>query len=139
MSDIDDNTPFSIVYEKVLAGKDHLSVTRLLAASLVSEPYMTVQHFLLGLNDKDLDTLIDLSEKDQDPQFGDLVLIAGMLAEAEGLGSGNMDEYQKRVSGLVGFLVIESLARKGLVKAYRENMSFGDDMNDKVIVELIRD
>jgi hypothetical protein len=34
-------------------------------------------------------------------------------------------------------MVIESLKRKGLVKVYYENISFGDDMGEKIIVEKI--
>jgi len=46
---------------------------------------------------------------------------------------------QNRVSQLIAFLAVESLARKGLVKSYPQNMSFGEDMAKKVIAERIDD
>lgn len=40
---------------------------------------------------------------------------------------------------MIGFFACEGLFRKGLVKLHRENMSFGSDMGDKLLVEKIRD
>ena len=37
----------------------------------------------------------------------------------------------------ITWMAIESLKRKGLVKVYYENISFGDDMGEKIIVEKI--
>jgi hypothetical protein len=42
-----------------------------------------------------------------------------------------------RANQLISFLIIVSLERKGLVKVHYENMSFGDDMGDKIVVERI--
>jgi hypothetical protein len=36
-------------------------------------------------------------------------------------------------------LTCEQLARKGMVKIYRENMSFGPDMENKIVVEKLED
>jgi hypothetical protein len=63
-----------------------------------------------------------------------------MLAVAEGLESSDgYDMVQNRVSQLIAFLAVESLARKGLVKSHPHNMSFGEDMAKKIIAERIDD
>jgi hypothetical protein len=61
-----------------------------------------------------------------------------MLATAEGLDSSDgYDTVQLRVSQLIAFLAVESLTRKGLVKSYPQNMSFGEDMAKKIIAERL--
>jgi hypothetical protein len=61
-----------------------------------------------------------------------------MLATAEGLDSANdLQVFIDRSNQLTGFIIIESLKRKGLVRVYYENMSFGEEHGDKVVVEKI--
>lgn len=135
---------WGVNYREVMNDKKRMSVTRLLAAALVSEPYLTVKDFLIGLSDTDLETLMEIyddgvfkEEAEEDPRAADAILIAEMLAQAEGLSHGDIEETVRRVSALSMFLVVESLARKGLVKIHRNNMSFGEDMGDKVVVERL--
>lgn len=131
---------FSVVYSKVAESKDMLDVTRLLAFDLIANPYMTVGEFLKNMSDSNLEILLDVIEEDEDKEGGryaELLLIAEMLARAEGEDEGDIDVLTLRTNAFTSFLVIESLARRGLVKIYRENMSFGEDMRDKVIVERL--
>jgi hypothetical protein len=60
-----------------------------------------------------------------------------MLAAGEGLALEGVDTTTARVNQFCMLIVIESLARKGLVKVFHENMSFGDEMGDKTIVEKL--
>ena len=137
MDNFNEETLFNVVIPKVLSDNSKLTVTRLLAASLTAEPYMTVQDFLIGISDKDLETLIDVAEDEESKNFGDLILIGEMLAQAEGLDAGNLEVCQKRLSQLVSFLAVESLFRKGLIKIHRQNMSFGEDYGNKIIAERL--
>lgn len=137
MDKFNEETLFNVVIPKVLSDNTKLTVTRLLAASLTAEPYMTVQDFLIGISDKDLETLIDVAEDEESKNFGDLILIGEMLAQAEGLDAGNLEVCQKRLSQLVSFLAVESLFRKGLIKIHRQNMSFGEDYGNKIIAERL--
>lgn len=137
MDKFNEETLFNVVIPKVLSDNTKLTVTRLLAASLTAEPYMTVRDFLIGISDKDLETLIDVAEDEESKNFGDLILIGEMLAQAEGLDAGNLEVCQKRLSQLVSFLAVESLFRKGLIKIHRQNMSFGEDYGNKIIAERL--
>jgi hypothetical protein len=130
-----------------------LAVTRKLAIDLMAKPYMTVEQFINSLSDGDISQLLEMSvdddDEDADPldsiaetekHLSDLLLIAEMLAVAEGLAnSDGYDMVQNRVSQLIAFLAVESLARKGMVKSYPQNMSFGEDMAKKIIAERIDD
>ena len=63
-----------------------------------------------------------------------------MLCSAEGLeNSFDLEEIQNRMSQFIMLLTCEQLARKGMVKIYRENMSFGPDMENKIVVEKLED
>jgi hypothetical protein len=149
----EDGSGFSVNYENLINSKEYLAVTRKLAIDLMAKPYMTVEQFINNLSDGDISQLLEMSvdddDEDADPfdsiaetekNLGDLVLIAEMLAVAEGLESSDgYDMVQNRVSQLIAFLAVESLARKGLVKSHPHNMSFGEDMAKKIIAERIDD
>lgn len=132
---------YTINYEKVVESKQSLPVTRSLASKLMKTPYMTLGDFLIGLSGADLDTLMEIANSEEENErFEDVILITQMLAEAEGLETTfGTDELSLRTSMFGKYLIIESLHRKGLVKMHHENLSFGDDMGDRIVVEKIND
>jgi predicted transcriptional regulator len=122
---------------QVAKSTDCLAITRLLATKIMNQPYMTVEEFLNGLSDADVSQLVEVIN-DQDKNFEDLLLMAEMVAGAEGVGtSSTFETLRFRMAQLSTFIIIESLARKGLCRAFRQNMSFGDDMADKQIAEKL--
>jgi hypothetical protein len=131
---------FTVNCAEVVKSKESLAVTRLLAADLLAKPYLAVGDWIKNVSDSDLSVLVDGSEPDENDEYKleDLMLIVMMLRQAEGLPPINTDEgFREGCGQLVTFLVMESLARKKLVRIFYENMSFGDDMKDKVIVEKL--
>lgn len=131
---------YTVNYDKVVQSKDCLAVTRLLAADVIKNPYMKVGDFFKNLNENDLQTLVQLADEDDGEFYDDFCLIGEMLAAAEGLPPAeNLEEIQKRITQTISFVIIESLARKGLVKIYYENMSFGEDMGNKLLVQKLYD
>jgi len=125
---------YTVNYAEVLKAKDVLSVTKLLATQLMNNPYTSVGDFLQSVPDADLFTLI--ADENGEKHYGDLILISEMLATAEGLDSSeDFDKFKDRSAQLLGFLIIESLKRKGFVKVHYENMTFDESMGDKIIVE----
>ena len=135
--DFDDEGEFSINYEKVLHQETFLPVTRLLAADLMKNQYMPIGDFIKSLNDNSLDQLNEISADEDHPNFEEMILISEMLAAAEGTNIGGTPEVHQRLNLFITWMAIESLKRKGLVKVYYENISFGDDMGEKIIVEKI--
>lgn len=134
----------TISYENIIKSKDLMPVTRALALDLSIQGYMAVGDFLKGLSNSDMENLLEISENEDNEQFSEIALIAEMLATGEGLTSfegGNTDEgldsFAQRIKTFCAFLAIESLHRKGLVKVYHENMSFGPDMGSKIVVEKL--
>lgn len=131
---------YHINYQMLLKDKNILSVTRNLALRLRDNPYLTVGDFLSSISDADLHMLLNNSDKLNSNMdlMCDIVLITMMLSAAEGLDADAGNERMTRnVNAFVTFLAVESLSRHGLVKAYRQNMTFGDDYENNIIVERI--
>jgi hypothetical protein len=137
---------FDINYDNVIECKECLGVTRLLAADLKVNPYMTVGHFLKNISNADLKILNDIVENHSgieeddevtDPALADLVLIAEMLGRAEDVHSETDEDLMKRVNHFMVMITCENLARKGLVKVFYENMSFGEDAGHRMVVQKI--
>jgi hypothetical protein len=127
---------YSVNLNAVIKDKNSSAVTKLLASTLMNESYMTVGDFLLGLSDSDLDFLLEAVNEEQNME--DLLLITEMLVSAEGLsGSKTIEEATTRVNSFGTFVVLESLYRKGLIKVHHKNLSFGEDMGDKMVAEKI--
>ena len=143
--EFDENGEFVVVLPKILEEKDRLGVTRNLAAELIANPYTTVGQFLQSIPDRDLKSLCDILEEqfehDQKDEgdiaenFDDVVLVALMLANAEGLTVEGVEDVERFSNTLSVLLTAEGLKRKGLVKMHYEFISFGDDYADKGIAE----
>jgi hypothetical protein len=146
MEEYEDSEGFDINYDNVIECKECLNVTRLLAADLKSNPYTTVGQFLKNISNADLKILNDIvenhtgiEEDDEvtDPGLADVVLIAEMLGRAEDIISESDEDLMNRVNQFMVMITCENLARKGLVKIYHENMSFGEDAGHRIIVKKI--
>jgi hypothetical protein len=134
----DGKETFHILYDNVVKAKDLMPVTRTLAIDLVNSGYMRVGDFLKNLSDNDLQNLMEISDNDECEQYCEILLMAELLATGEGLeSSSDEQQFADRMNHFCVLLAFESLQRKGLVKLYRENMTFGEDMGDKIIVEKI--
>jgi len=129
---------FTIKYANVIKQKDFLPLTRTLAMDLSETGYMRPGDFLKSLTDGDVSALLTIADNDENPRLEEILLIAEMLATGEGLEqSKNADEITLRMNTFCGFLAIEGLKRKGIVKVYYDNMSFGEDFGNKIIVEKL--
>jgi hypothetical protein len=140
MEDILDNGEFggyTVNLPEVAKSTDCLAITRLVATKIMNQPYMTVAEFLTGLSDSDVAQLVAVLD-DEDQNFEDILLLAEMVSTAEGLSNSDSFESMRfRMAQLTTFIIVESLARKGLCRIFRENMSFGEDMADKQIAEKL--
>lgn len=137
---------YAIDYDKLYTLPGLLAVTRLLITELRNNPYKSVGHFFKNLSDEDLKLLLNIADTELDDDtsnkpdnhFDELVLISQMLADAEDSGC-NKDLTQTtiRTNQFVMFLTMESLYRKNLVKLYHDNMSFGNDAVNNIVVEKL--
>lgn len=129
---------FHLNYPEIVKQNNNLAITRLLATQIMETGYIVVGDFLKNMSDADLKALTDNMEDDAENQYEDLILVSEMLATGEGCEPSQNDrEFEDRAQQLITLLVLESLHRKQMVKLYHENMSFHEDMGDKLLVEKI--
>jgi hypothetical protein len=126
--------------EKIIASDKLLPVTKSVAKMLMRNPYTSLGKFFKKLSDDNLKALSEIIEEG-DSEFNDgmedIVLMTEMLSRAEGVPSQCIDDITENVNYFGACITCVSLARKGLVRVYYDNMSFGRDQGDKVLVERI--
>lgn len=127
--------PLTLDYDKITKEKSMPPFIRLLALDLIENPYLSVGSFLQSMSDSDLFDLMDTVEKNEDAAMEYIILLTEMLSQAEGIKSEDLSQLTERVNTMITYVVIESLKRRGLVNVFYNNMSFGDEYGDKVIVE----
>ena len=126
--------------EKIIESDKLLPVTKSVAKMLMRNPYTSLGRFFKKLSNENLEILmeiIDEGDSEFNERMEDIVLMTEMLSRAEGVPSQSVDEITENVNYFGACITCVSLARKGLVRVYYDNMSFGTDNGDKIIVEKI--
>jgi hypothetical protein len=126
--------------EKIIESDKLLPVTKSVAKMLMRNPYISLGKFFKKLSDENLQVLSEIIEEG-DSEFNDgmedIVLMTEMLSRAEGVPSQCIEDITENVNYFGACVTCVSLARKGLVRVYYENMSFGTDQGEKVLVERL--
>ena len=126
--------------EKIIESDKLLPVTKSVAKMLMRNPYTSLGKFFKKLSDGNLQVLMEIIDEG-DSEFNegmeDVVLMTEMLSRAEGVPSQCIEDITENVNYFGACITCVSLARKGLVRVYYDNMSFGTDQGDKVLVEKI--
>ena len=126
--------------EKIIASDKLLPVTKSVAKMLMRNPYTSLGKFFKKLSDENLQVLSEIIEEG-DSEFNegmeDIVLMTEMLSRAEGVPSQSIEDITENVNYFGACVTCVSRARKGLVRVYYENMSFGTDQGEKVLVERL--
>jgi hypothetical protein len=126
--------------EKIIDAEGLLPVTKSVAKMLMRNPYTSLGRFFEKLSDENLQALLEIIEEG-DSEFNDgmedIVLMTEMLSRAEGVPSQCIEDITENVNYFGACVTCVSLARKGLVRVYYDNMSFGTDQGDKVLVEKL--
>jgi hypothetical protein len=126
--------------EKIIDAEGLLPVTKSVAKMLMRNPYTSLGKFFKKLSDENLQVLMEIIDEG-DSEFNDgmedVVLMTEMLSRAEGVPSQSIEEITENVNYFGACITCVSLARKGLVRVYYENMSFGTEHGEKVLVERL--
>ena len=133
--DFDFNFPMEINYEKVLNTNSILPMVRLLAADLMKNPYMTIGAFLQRARNDDLQLILEASEDEEDERLSDILLMAEMLAKAEGVETDSIEDVYKHLNSFITLAAVASLERKGLILADYDVMSFGEEFAHSTIAK----
>jgi hypothetical protein len=132
--------PFEINYKEIIRCEGLMECTRDLARTLNHNPYITFGDYMNELPSSMLEQLLLVAESEENDHFDELLLISEMLARAEGLDASQTEEQSiTRLKVLMSILAVEGLYRRGLIRAFRENYSFGEDMMNKVVAKRLND
>ena len=126
--------------EKIIASDKLLPVTKSVAKMLMRNPYTSLGKFFKKLSNENLEILmeiIDEGDSEFNERMEDIVLMTEMLSRAEGVPSQSVEEITENVNYFGACITCVSLARKGLVRVYYDNMSFGTDQGEKILVEKL--
>lgn len=137
--DSDSEDTYAVNIKAVSEDKKMLPMVRKLAKRIMKDSYCTVGDFLLSLKDREVADIQALSEDMNDlDSTGHVILLAELLALGEGLPRATQEEIGARADLFVMLVAVDSLHRKGLVKAHHANMTLEIDIeNDRPIVEKI--
>ena len=127
--------PFEINYEKILKTKDVLPMVRLLAADLMANPYMTLGTYFQTAKDTDLELILEASEDEEDERLSDILLMAEMLARAEGVTTEDFDDVHNHLNIFITLAAVASLDRKDLIDADYDVMSFGEEFSKHIVAK----
>lgn len=127
--------PFEVNYEKILKTKDVLPMVRLLAADLMANPYMTLGTYFQTAKDTDLELILEASEDEEDERLSDILLMAEMLARAEGVTTEDFDDVHNHLNIFITLAAVASLDRKDLIDADYDVMSFGEEFSKHIVAK----
>lgn len=129
---------YFVNYQKISGYADCHPIVKSLAVKMMKNPYMLVKDFFSSLSDDEVQALMQLAEDRMNSwSLSNLILISEMLARGEGIVPEDDAESGKNVNSLIVWITCVSLERKGLVRVFYENMSFGQEFDHKKLVENI--
>jgi hypothetical protein len=128
---------YELNYKEIAATTRLAPVVRMLAIDLQEQPYMSPGDWFQKLSDRSLKEVMDIINDDSEEGLSEQLLLTMMLARAEGIVTTAVEDIGHQVGVLRMLVAGVGLARKGMVKMYYENMSFGEDMQDKILMDKI--
>jgi len=143
MEEFDENGPITVNYELIANDDNMPPFLRSLAFDVRKCTYMRPGDFFRKARDADIDYIMESLDAanyegaDEDENVTNVILLAIMLSTAEGVEIKDEEDVHERTNQLAVMTAMTSLARKGLIRVYYENMSFGEDMGDKLVAEKI--
>jgi hypothetical protein len=124
-------------YKEIAAHTDLLPTIRLFAIDLQKQPYISPGDWFQSLSDNSLDELLGLVDDESEDSLSQQLLLTQMLARAEGVITNDMEQIRQQLGMFQMLVAGTGLGRKRMAKVYYENMSFGEDMIDKTILEKL--
>lgn len=126
--------------EKIIRAEGLLPITKSVAKMLMKHQYLSLGKFFKRISNEHLQELMEIID-DGDNEFNngmeDIVLMTEMLSRAEGVPSESIEDITENVNYFGACVTCVSLERKGLVRVFYENMSFGKELGEQTLVEKL--
>ena len=96
---------------------------------------MSIGTFLQRARADDLKLILEASEDEEDERLSDILLLAEMLAKAEGVETECIEDVYKHLNSFITLVAVASLERKKLIFADYDVMSFGEEFAHHTIAK----
>lgn len=123
----------AVINLQVVAGHEetHPVIRRMAQMILDGGGYASIGDIMNQINPEEMDQLLELCESEDGEQ--DVVLGTLILSHSEGVFPQTLDELSRYTGAFRIMVGGMTLVNQGLAKVYLENMSFGEDMAEKVV------
>ena len=134
--------------DRILKSEFPHRIVKRAGLKLRSEQYFMPSKFFRQLTDHDSEILgewasvvsdIDLDDNEKADEYSQLILLSQILAMAEGVYIESDEGNYQAIKRAVIMCIANNLHRKGLVKCYYDNLTFGDEGLDLKIMERLDD
>ena len=132
--------------QKVLDTDVAHPVVKKAARRLLKTQYFTPADFFKKLTRRDSEVLGEMatiltdSEVTDDckgSEYENMIMLASILSMAEGVYLEDEDEIYKAVKAVAIMCIANYLHRQGAVSCYYKNFTFGDEGDDRIIMERL--
>lgn len=136
---------FAVNAAAVVECEDLSEAVRNLARFILDREYMTIGIYLANASTEDMEymtRLVEVTLEEDGPEAYDqaseeVVLATMMLVSAEGIFPETMEELAKYTGAFKMMVAGAGLARKGLIQAFYNKMSFGVDAGNEIVFKRI--
>jgi len=141
--DMVDSGDWMINYNEVIKDKSLSYITRLLAADLINNPYLTLGDFFKNLADVEVDILVEKADhllQDDEEHFKSLeemIILTMMLCQAEGVSLSSEQDIREATNLLAIITHGVSLGKKGIVEVKYDKLSLGKEFENEVVFKRI--
>ena len=132
--------------EKIIESNFAHPIIKKAARKLKKDQYFMPSEFFLKLTRHDSEVLgemasiltdEEISDEKKGDEYQNIILLASILTMAEAVYLEEEDEVVSATRIAAVMCIANDLHRKGLVKCYYDNMTFGKEGEDNIIMERI--
>lgn len=128
---------YTVNFQEVVKDKRFSHITRLLAADLINNPYITPGDFFKELTSSEIDVLLPKAdlvfEGGEGDELDEMIILAMMLSQAEGIPIESEEQILETVKLVAIMIHGVSLGKKDIVEVEYDLLSFGDEMQDHIV------
>lgn len=138
-----DEGDFIVQYSEVIKEKSFSYITRLLAADLINNPYLTLGDFFKNLADVEIDILVEKADhlldddENHSKSIEELLVLTMMLCQAEGVSLSSEEEIKEATNLLAIIIHGVSLGKKGIVEVAYDKLSLGKEFENEVVFKKL--
>lgn len=132
--------------DKILKSNFAHRIIKRAGKKLQKEMYYTPSRYFRQLTDHDSEILgewssvisdVDIPDSEKDDEYQQLILLSQILSMAEGVYTNNDEDDYQVLKRTVVMCIANDMHRKGLVKCFYDNLTYGVEGDDLNVMERL--